>query len=685
MSSNEEYLDSLLKSVTAKEQAGNGDFSNELSKGTEENSSVQGNLSSDALEQILASEESLEAGMQEDTEMAFSDPGALFFSEEDEEENFDDSFFAIEDIPEEDEEDIAVNAMEEDIFAAGDSAEEDVIAAVDSMEEDVTAMTDGMEEDVIAAADSMEEDVTAMIGGMEEDVIAAADSMEEDVTAMTDGMEEDVIAAADNMEEDAIAMTDGMEEDVIAAADNMEEDIFAMADGMEEDVIAAADNMEEDFIGMADSVEEMPDNSALEDEGFKEINDLLASSGDGDDDMFAMLEGVGNEEEGAGIDIGFFDEEENNEEPVEESKKERKKKEKERKKREREEKRNKRKKKQNEETEEGTEAEANMEAEEDAEELVSVGEAEKKPGIFRRFVDFLMEEDDEEEEGGKVRIPIGEDDDLFVGEEAGENEAILQELSKEDEEKKSGKADKKKKKKDKKGKKGKNAEDNQEADEDDVEEESVKEKKKAKKEKKKKKEKPVEEIVPEKPEKKLSVKKIEVTAVFCLTILAAILLAVHLLPPTIEKNKARDAYYAKDYEKVVEGFYNEELSDSDSIMYNRAYTILRLQRKIDGYNNYMRMGKETEALNQLIEGVIRYKEIYADAEQYNVTAEVDELYQMITDALENKYGISTTVAEGIYTMEDKLAYTLKLESIINGTEYVEPVYDDAEETETAEE
>ena len=81
--------------------------------------------------------------------------------------------------------------------------------------------------------------------------------------------------------------------------------------------------------------------------------------------------------------------------------------------------------------------------------------------------------------------------------------------------------------------------------------------------------------------------------------------------------------------------------------------------------------------------MIRYKEIYSDSEQYNVTAEVDELYQMITDALENKYGISTTVAEGIYAMEDKLAYTLKLESIINGTEYVEPVYDDAEETETA--
>ena len=690
MSSNEDYLDSLLKSVTAKEQVGNSD----LGKETEKSSQEQGKLSSDALEQILAGEESLEAGMQEDTEMAFSDPGALFFSGDDEEENVDDSFLAIEDIPEEDEEETASVGIEEDIFTAGDNAEddamsgeaeEDIVAAVDSMEEDVLAMAGGVEEDIVAAVDSMEEDVLAMADGVEEDIVAATDSMEENVLAMADGVEEDMIAAADNMEEDIFATSDGMEEDVIAAADNMEEDIFAMSDGVEEDVIVAADNMEEDFIAMADSVEEMPDNSALEDEGFKEINDLLASSGDGDDDMFAMLEGVGNEEEGAGIDIGFFDEEENNEEPVEESKKERKKKEKERKKREKQEKRNNRKKKQNAETEEGTEAEVNMEAEEDAEELVSVGEVEKKPGIFRRFVDSLMEEDDEEEEGGKVRIPIGEDDDLFVGEESGENEAILQELDKEDEEKKSGKADKKKKKKDKKGKKGKNTEENPDADEDEVGEDEGKAKKKAKKEKKKKKEKPVEEIVPEKPGKKLSVKKIEVTAVFCLTILAAILLAVHLLPPTIEKNKARDAYYAKDYEKVVEGFYNEELSGSDSLMYNRAYTILRLQRKIDGYNNYMRMGKETEALNQLIEGVIRYKEIYADAEQYNVTAEVDELYQMITDALENKYGISTTVAEGIYAMEDKLAYTLKLESIINGTEYVEPVYDDAEETETAEE
>lgn len=640
MSSNEEYLDSLLKSVTAKEQAGNSEFNNELNRETENNTSEQGTISSDALEQILASEESMEnsIGTQEEyadmEEKAFSDPGALFFSGEEDEERVEDSFLAIEDIPEDNEGDLSF----------------------DGLEEDSIAMADNMERDVIAAADNVEEDV-----------IAAADSMEEDIIAMADSMEEVIIAAADSMEED-----------ISAAADSTEEDIIAMADSVEEDVIAMADSMEEDIIAMADSVEEMPDDTALEDEGFKEINDLLASSSDGDDDMFAMLEGVGSEEESAGIDIGFFDEEENSEEPVGETQKGRKKREKKKKI-----KRNKRNKKQNTENEEGIETEESIESEEGVEELVSVGEVEKKPGIFKRFVDFLMEEEEEEEGTGKVRVPISEDDDLFVSEEMGENEAILQELSKEDESKKSGKADKKKKKK---GKKGKNAEDNSEADEDELEEDGGKEKKKAKKEKKKKKEKVIEDIVPEKPGKKISIKKIEVTVVFCLTILAAILLAVKLVPSTLEKSKARDAYYEKDYVKVFEGFYNEELSDSDSIMYNRAYTILRLQRKIDGYNNYMRMGRETEALNQLIEGVIRYKEIYPDAEKYNVTAEVDELYQTITDALQNKYGISTTVAEGVYAMEDKLAYTLKLESIINGTEYVAPEYGEEEtETQTAEE
>ncbi len=162
------------------------------------------------------------------------------------------------------------------------------------------------------------------------------------------------------------------------------------------------------------------------------------------------------------------------------------------------------------------------------------------------------------------------------------------------------------------------------------------------------------------------------TVVFCLSILAAILLTVHLVPPELARKSAREAYYAKDYESVIEGFYGEELSESDNLMYQRAYTILRMQRKIEGYNDYMRMGKETEAVNQLIEGIVRYNEIYEEASKYNVTEEVDAIYDMIAEALFNKYGVTPERAKELYGMTDNFAYTLALESIIDGVEYALP-------------
>ncbi|MDE6608397.1 MAG: hypothetical protein K2K54_11690, partial [Lachnospiraceae bacterium] len=150
------------------------------------------------------------------------------------------------------------------------------------------------------------------------------------------------------------------------------------------------------------------------------------------------------------------------------------------------------------------------------------------------------------------------------------------------------------------------------------------------------------------------------------------ILVVQLIPPTIEKGKARDAFYAKDYEQVVEGFYGEKLSESDELMYTRALTILKFQRKIDAYNSYMYMGKETEALNQLIEAINRYDEIYDEAVAYNVIGEIDTLYQTVLDALQNRYGLSISRAMEIYAIEDDFEYTLMLESIISGIEYKVP-------------
>lgn len=538
--------------------------------------------------------------------------------------------------------------LETDIDTSENSTEDELIldAPEQDDEETLTNVLDAMSDlDDLATESNDTEDVSAEIS---EDEKAFSDPG----ALFFEGEEETGDEAENDLSINDIEdlQTDDESTEDIVGIDEMPEESVSEDEGGVVETETETEELE-DLILAADSTEEVLEDeepSDADDTGLDEISDLLANSGDSDEEMLAMLGGVGNDEPS---DIGFFDEEEEEnivkEEPpaLEEEDTGKKKKEKKRKKK----------------SKKGDGAGAEETAGTDGEENPEAETAKK--GIFARFMDFLLEEDDEEEagstEGAEANI-----DDLLMGEATDENAAILAEIDKENEKKKEKKG---KKGKGKKGKEKEASEDGEEGEED-AEEKG----KKAKKEKKKK-EKPVkEELEPEKPGKKISPKKIQATALFCLTITAAIILIVLLIPPTLEKQKARDAYYDKDYVKVVEGFYGEKLSESDEIMYNRAVTILKFQRKVDAYNNYMRMGKETEALNQLIEAINRYEEIYEDAVAYNIIGEIDSMYQTVLDALQNRYGLSVSRALEIYAITDDFEYTLALESVVDGVQYTMP-------------
>ncbi len=626
MNSNEEYLDSLLKAVTsgqgletstdADHKKPENDIENEFILDAPEwdedaPEGVPDEISIDKLdfeETGAGQPDSIAADEDRPEEAALLDPGALFF--EGEEETEDDLF--ISNISEtspitEESDDSEIG----DLFFSEEAAEEE-------MPEDTASDDTGTEEIGAVAEEELED-------------LFSADDADDGLDIAADL---DALGGLASEETDAISPLEDLEDLSILADQNEADDEL-------EDLILAADSMEE-------PMEELVGGN--DDEGFQEISDLLANAGDGDEEMLAMLSGVGEE---AG-DIGLFEEEPEETEggdaeiPLEEEKKGRKKKAKK-------EKRGKKAKA----SEEPGDADGNENGE-------VVEEKPKKQGALAKFMDFLFEEEEEEETaGGNQEASI---DELLMGEGADENAAILAELDKEKEDKKSGKKEKKKGKKGKKGKEKEAAGDGEEMDEDAEEEKG----KKPKKEKKKKEKKEKEPSAPEEPSKKISAKKIQVVAILCLSVTAAIMLVVYLVPPALDKGKARDAYYAKDYEQVAEGFYGEKLSESDEIMYNRAMTILRFQRKIDAYNSYMYMGKETDALNQLIEAINRYEEVYEDAVKYNVIGEIDGLYQTVLDALQNRYGLSISRAMEIYAIEDDFEYTLMLESIVSGIEYEAP-------------
>lgn len=257
---------------------------------------------------------------------------------------------------------------------------------------------------------------------------------------------------------------------------------------------------------------------------------------------------------------------------------------------------------------------------------------EKAPGFLARFLAYISQEEEEPDTASD------------------ENSEILKELSKEDKAKK----EEKKKKKAEKKEKGKNAKGKKEA--------------KPKKEKKPKpvKEKKEKEKTPwENPFRILTAKHVIAILAFCATIIASICIFVTFLPQYADKEIAREAFYQGDYGKVYELFYNKKLSGNDEIIFDRAKTILVLDRKLKSYYNNIALNQELEAVDALIRGVECYWGL-AGVDEYGVRAEIDSIYQQICSILESNYGITPDEAIEIYKY-DNVTYTQRLTDAINGT------------------
>ena len=110
----------------------------------------------------------------------------------------------------------------------------------------------------------------------------------------------------------------------------------------------------------------------------------------------------------------------------------------------------------------------------------------------------------------------------------------------------------------------------------------------------------------------------------------------------------------------------KELNDSDTILLNKVTCILKLQRKLDAYNNYVKMDKELEALNSLVEAVNLYGESYTYAKALSIDSDVDAIYEQILIILNGKYGVSEAGAKEILACENDAEYTLQLQYVIEG-------------------
>lgn len=310
---------------------------------------------------------------------------------------------------------------------------------------------------------------------------------------------------------------------------------------------------------------------------------------------------------------------------------------------------------------------------------------EKKEGnsLWKKITSILFEEDESLDDEKPVKIVGGDGQVNLV--DVGENEDILAELMNED--MVAGKKSKKKKDKtkaDKNKNKGKSADSEEGEEAIDPKEQARLEKKKQKAEKVAAKKKAKEEKAEAdkaflKAQPSISTKRAMVAFLFALSIMAIVLVIYAFVPNTIDKANARKAYYNKEYYEAYELLQGKELNDSDTILLNKVVCILKMQRKLDSYNNYVKMDKELEALNSLVEAVGLYGESYTYAKALSIDSEIDTIYEEILIILSGKYGISEETAKEILACESDAEYTLRLQYLVEGKNWGSTETKDSEE------
>ena len=305
---------------------------------------------------------------------------------------------------------------------------------------------------------------------------------------------------------------------------------------------------------------------------------------------------------------------------------------------------------------------------------------EKKEGesLWKKMTSLLFEEDEDLDDEKKVKIVEG--DGIVNLVDINENESILNEMMNEDKQK--GKKSKNKKDK---GKTKKNKAENADSEDGeeiiDPKEQAKLAKQKAKAEKAAAKKKAKEEKAEAdraflKAQPSISTKRAMVAFVFALSIMAIVLLIYAFVPTAIEKANARKAFYNKDYYEAYELLQGKELNDSDTILLNKVTYLLKMQRKLDSYNNYVKMDKKLEAVNLLMEAVKLYEESYTYAKALSIAGDFDAIYDEILLILNGRYGVSEEMAKEINACESDVEYTVRLQYLIEGKTWGET--DDSE-------
>ncbi|MCM1309101.1 MAG: hypothetical protein NC223_10925, partial [Butyrivibrio sp.] len=190
------------------------------------------------------------------------------------------------------------------------------------------------------------------------------------------------------------------------------------------------------------------------------------------------------------------------------------------------------------------------------------------------------------------------------------------------------------------------------------------------KEKKEKKEKPKKEPKPKKVKEPKDDKQkggFDAGLLFKAALIAAVLAAAVIFGSRFftyrnTVKNAQEYFDSGNYSEAYDSFSGVKVKSRDNDLYMKTRTVMTVYQGIKSYENYIALNDVPHALDALITAVGRKNRNEENAVKYEVTGEVDAVYNRIIGMLD-RYGISEAQALDYFTMKDYDKYFAILEDI----------------------
>ncbi|WP_310602994.1 hypothetical protein [Anaerosporobacter sp.] len=121
--------------------------------------------------------------------------------------------------------------------------------------------------------------------------------------------------------------------------------------------------------------------------------------------------------------------------------------------------------------------------------------------------------------------------------------------------------------------------------------------------------------------------------------------------------QAEDYLARKKYSKAYKEISGIDVKKSDEELAKKIKTIMYVNKEIESYNNYYAIQYYAEALNSLLNGLVKYDVYLEQASELGVKSDLQYVKEQVLQELAEKYNLDEVSAQKIIAIEDQEAYS----------------------------